>query len=95
MEFKKSFDNMINIFKSKDSSKIIKAIGNILMIIIYLCVIKVPFIFCRDMCLDYLVKNITNKLFNKLIYLGFEFLYILIIILVGKVLITKIFKPKA
>ena len=51
----------------------------IITLIICLCFLKIPIIFCRDISYDYF-NSIGLDIFAKILYWLFELLYILIIV---------------
>lgn len=65
-----------NIINKRNSLKLLE----FLVLGLYLCLIKVPFLFCREVSLDYFNNKTSNKLFLSFLYWGIEFLYILIVI---------------
>lgn len=52
----------------------------IIVLILYLCLLKVPFIFCRDITYDYFYERLTNNVFSTVLYWAFEVLYLLIVL---------------
>lgn len=73
-------NNFINVYKSKDYKKIFKTTGNLIIILLILCILKLPFIFLRDQCIDYFYQNASNKVMSNIFYYLFEILYILFFI---------------
>lgn len=80
-ELKYSIKQFLNVYKSKDSKKIIKVTKNLIIYVLVLCLLKLPFIFCRDISVDYFNKMNVKNILDSILYYLFELLYILFIIL--------------
>lgn len=94
MNFKTSFDNVVTIFKSKDGKRITSAVGTLIGILLYLLIIKVPFILARELTLDFITKKIGPNILVTILYWAFEILYYLLFLFIGQKMFTKAFNPK-
>lgn len=80
--FENFYNNLVelaNIFNKSDNSKRIKMIGDLLFLIVVTCVLKIPFIFVRNIG-DNLVDLLFNNNINALVIWGLiiELFYVVI-----------------
>lgn len=62
------------------NKKYIERLLEFLVLVLYLCLIKVPFIFCREVSLDYFYDKVSSDLFLNFLYWSIEILYVLVVI---------------
>ncbi len=94
-EIKISLKKLLEVYKSKDSKKIFIATKDLIIFILVLCFLKIPFIFFRDMVVDYFNKMNMENILSSLFYWLFEVLYLLFVILILKKWLIKKYGTKA
>lgn len=88
---KGSFKNFYSQISGNDKKKAKSAILSFLYIIILIILLKIVFIFVRDMGSQFLSDLFSNKIFSKVYYVSFEVLYILVAIIIFFKMFTKKF----
>lgn len=77
--------------KKAEFNKKMKLIGEVLVIIILLCLLKLPFSIVRDLIINaFFSVEIANKLLMNMIYIIFELPYLILVIYIFmKMIVTK------
>lgn len=88
---KSSFKNFYTIVSGSDKKKMKTAILSLLYIVLLVALLKIVFIFVRDMGNTIFSDMFSSKTFSKIYDLTFEVLYILVAILVFIKMFTKRF----
>lgn len=93
-ELKYSIKQFVNIYNSKDKKKFLRVTKELVVYILVLCLLKLPFILCRDVVVDYFNKMNVKSTLGFVFYWLFEILYILFILLMLKTWLIKNFGAK-
>lgn len=88
---KGSFKNFYTIITGNDKKKVRNAILSFLYIILLIILLKIVFIFIRDMGSQIFSDMFTNRTFSKVYDISFEVLYVLVAIIVFFKMFTKKF----
>lgn len=90
--FKGAIKNFFRIISGSDKKQAKNAILYFLYLILLVIIIRIPLILIRDVLSTMLEDLISNGIVNKLYYLGFNIIYVLLAILVFTKMFTKRFK---
>jgi len=82
-KIKQAKQNIINIVKSKERTKIKRLVIDLILLILLIIIIKLPVILIRDYFVDFLtaLNNYSQKMLNYY-FAAWNILYIIIIIIV-------------
>ncbi len=90
-KFIPTIKKIFNYLKKVEFNKKMKLIGELFIIIVLLCLLKLPFSIARDLIINvFFSVEIANKLLMNMLYIIFELPYlILVIYMLMKMIVTK------